>query len=205
MTSTLKPRRKPSQSRAWITSGAIQEALVRLLLEQPYETVSMREIASLAGVGLGTLYRYFPSKDSIAAVTVRGWMRKQAAAVAAAARADTPRTLQQTIDALVAAHVQPLAAQSAEWRALLTLERRISSPESYREIYREFVALFRDALAAASDWPAGLDAQHTADSAFAIVHALVIQALLVRDECPPADVLIGDVQRACSGVIAAAR
>ena len=86
MTATVKPRRKPSQSRAWMTSSAIQDAFVLLLVERGYEKVSMREIAGVAGVGLGTLYEYFPGKDSIAAVTVRSWMRRQAAAVAAAAR-----------------------------------------------------------------------------------------------------------------------
>ena len=157
MNSTVKPRRKPSQSRAWMTTGAIQDAFVLLLVERGYEKVSMREIAGVAGVGLGTLYLYFPGKDSIAAVTVRSRLRKQAAILAAAAKASVPRTLEQTIRALVAAHVRTLLGQAAEWRALLYLERRISSPASYREIYREFVSLFRDALAAASDWPAALD------------------------------------------------
>ena len=75
MNSTVKPRRKPSQSRAWMTTGAIQDAFVLLLVERGYEKVSMREIAGVAGVGLGTLYLYFPGKDSIAAVTVRSRLR----------------------------------------------------------------------------------------------------------------------------------
>jgi hypothetical protein len=63
-----------------------------------------------------------------------------------AAKASVPRTLEHTIRALVAAHLRTLLGQAAEWRALPYLERRISSPASYREIYREFVSLFRDAL-----------------------------------------------------------
>lgn len=201
MNSIVKPRRRPLQSRAWMTSGAIQDAFVLLLVERGYEKVSMREIASVAGVGLGTLYLYFPGKDSIAAVTVRSWMRKQAAVLAEAARAPVPRTVEQTIRALVAAHVRSLLGQVNEWRALLYLERRISSPASYRELYREFVGLFRDALAASSDWPAALEPQRTAFNAFSMVYAIVEQALLVQDACPDAEELVGDVECAVAGYI----
>ena len=198
MNSTVKPRRKPSQSRAWVTSGAIQDAFVLLLVERDYEKVSMREIANVAGVGLGTLYVYFPGKSSIAAVTVRSWLRKQAATLAAAAEATALCTLEQTVRALAAAHVRALLGQATEWRALLYLERRISSPASYREIFREFVRLFRDAFAAASDWPAGLDPQHTAFNVFTIVDAVVKQALLVQDTCPATEELVNDVE--CAAV-----
>jgi len=204
MTSIVKPRRKPSQSRAWITSGAIQDAFVLLLIERGYEAVSMREIASVAGVGLGTLYQYFPGKDSIAAVTVRSWMRRQAAAVAAAAQARPPRTLEQTAVALALAHVHAMLDHVDAWRALLHVERAISSPASYREIYREFVALFREAFVATSDWPATLDAQRTAFNAFSIANALTGQSLLVLDAKPDADQLVRDVRCAVAAYIAAA-
>jgi AcrR family transcriptional regulator len=202
MTATVKPRRKPLQSRAWMTSAAIQDAFVLLLVERGYEKVSMREIAGVAGVGLGTLYQYFPGKDSIAAVTVRSWMRRQAAAVAEAAKVATPRTLEQTAVALSAAHVRALLEHVDAWRALLHVERAISSPASYREIYREFVSLFRAAFVAATDWPAALDAQRTAFNAFTIANAIAGQALLVHDGVD-ADALLHDVQCAVAAYIAA--
>ena len=204
MTSTVKPRRKPSQSRAWMTSGAIQDAFVLLLIERGYEKISMREIASVAGVGLGTLYQYFPGKDSIAAVTVRSWMRRQVAIVAAAAKAPGPRTLEQTAVALAAAHVRGLLEHADAWRALLHVERAISSPTSYREIYREFVALFRDAFVAAPDWPAALDASRIAFNTFTAANAIAGQALLVHDAAVDPDQLLDDVARAVSGYLAAA-
>jgi AcrR family transcriptional regulator len=203
MTATVKPRRKPSQSRAWMTSGAIQDAFVLLLVERGHDRISMREIAGVAGVGLGTLYQYFPNKDSIAAVTVRSWMRRQVAAVAQAARSASPRTLEETACALAAAHSRALLEHADAWRALLHVERAISSPESYREIYREFVTLFRDAFAAASDWPAGLDAQRTAFNTFTIVNAIAGQSLLVLDADIDVDNTVRDVQSAAGSYIAA--
>ena len=201
MNPTVKPRRKPSQSRAWMTSGAIQDAFLLLLLERGYEKVSMREIAAVAGVGLGTLYLYFPGKDSIAAVTVRSWLRKQAAAVAMAGQALEPRTLEQIARALAAAHVRTLLRQAAEWRALLFLERRISSTESYREIYREFVLMFRDALAVASDRPRTLDLDRSAFMIFSVVEAVAMQALLVQEPCPGAEALVRDAEFAVTGYL----
>lgn len=205
MTSAVKPRRKPLQSRAWMTSGAIQDAFVLLLMERGYDKVSMREIAGVAGVGLGTLYQYFPGKESIAAVTVRSWMRRQVAIVAAAAEASAPRTLAETAAALASAHAGGLLDHADAWRALLHVERAISSPASYREIYREFVALFRDAFVAASDWPPAVDASRVAFNAFTAANAIVGQTLLVNDAEADPDQLLRDVQGAVSGCIAAAR
>jgi AcrR family transcriptional regulator len=199
MNASLKPRRKPSQSRAWMTSGAIQDAFVQLLVEHGYEKVSMRDIAGVAGVGLGTLYLYFPGKDSIAAVAIRGRMRRLAAAEKAAPAAAGARTLAEIVGALVQTHVCELLGQAAEWTALLFLERRVSSAEAYRELYKEFVHLFRDAFAQASDWPANCDAERHAYNAFSILYALAEHALLVQDICPEADELVRDAECAVNG------
>lgn len=199
MSAAVKPRRKPIQSRAWMTSNAIQDAFVLLLIERGYEKVTMRAIAAVAGVGLGTLYEYFPGKTSIAAVTVRRWMRKQAALLAEAVSAAQGSPLVFTLRSLVQAHVGGLLSQVTEWRALMYLERHISSPSSYREIYREFVSLFREAMTAASDWPPALDAQQHANHIFSIVDAITHQVLLVQTHCPDAAEVAADVENAVLG------
>lgn len=199
MNAVVKPRRKPTQSRAWMTSNAIQDAFVLLLIERGYEKVTMRAIAAVAGVGLGTLYEYFPGKASIAAVTVRSWTRKQAASMAAAAGAAKGLPVGSTLRCLVRAHVGGLLGQPAEWRALMVLERHISSPTSYRELYCEFVSMFRDAMRAASDWPPELDAQRHAFHMFSIIDAIAHQVLLVQTSCPDAAEVAIDVENAVLG------
>lgn len=196
---TVKPRRKPSQSRAWVTSVAIQDAFLMLVVERGYEKVSMRNIATLAGVGLGTLYLYFPGKDSIAAVTVRSRLRKLAADTQAASAAGGPRTVAETVHVLARVHVHTLLGEAAQWRALLVLERRITPPEVYRELYKAFVQVFRDACAVAIDWPGELDLERSALNAFAVIDALVKNALLVQDFCPDADALLQEVESAVNG------
>ncbi len=39
-----------------------------------YEAVQMRDVAASAGVALGTIYRYFPSKDALLAAAMVEWM-----------------------------------------------------------------------------------------------------------------------------------
>ena len=128
-------------------------------------------------------------------------MRKQAAILAEASKVSTPRTAELAARAMVQAHVRGLLGQENEWRALLHLERRISSPASYREIYREFVGLFRDAFIASSDWPAGVDPLRTAFNAFSMVDGIVGHALLVQEACPDAGELASDVECAVAGYI----
>src|SRR5258708_8914904 len=43
----------------------IIDAAMELAAEGGYEAVQMREVAARAGVALGTLYRYFPSKEQL--------------------------------------------------------------------------------------------------------------------------------------------
>lgn len=55
-----------------------------------YEAVQMRDIATTAGVALGTIYRYFPSKDALLAAAMVEWMEDLERRISARApRGDT--------------------------------------------------------------------------------------------------------------------
>jgi AcrR family transcriptional regulator len=49
-------------------------AALQLATEGGYEAVQMRDVATSAGVALGTVYRYFPSKDALLAGAMVEWM-----------------------------------------------------------------------------------------------------------------------------------
>lgn len=66
----ITPRKRPSQARAMPTFDALVEACSRLLPELGYEKLTTQAIAERAGVGIGSLYEYFPGKDAIIAVAV---------------------------------------------------------------------------------------------------------------------------------------
>jgi AcrR family transcriptional regulator len=49
---------------------AILEATARVLLKEGYDGASTNRIAKAAGVSVGSLYQYFPSKESLAAALI---------------------------------------------------------------------------------------------------------------------------------------
>jgi len=53
--------------------GRVIEAALSLGAEGGYDAVQMRDVATNAGVALGTIYRYFSSKDHLLAETLVEW------------------------------------------------------------------------------------------------------------------------------------
>jgi AcrR family transcriptional regulator len=197
----IKPRRKPSQSRARMTTGAIQDGFVIALVEKGYERVSMRDIASIAGVGLGTLYLYFPNKDSIAAVTVNAWMRRHAQGMHTAMNEHAGSSVLDRADAMVRACAEEMFSQPEQWRALLCLERRLTPPAVYQEVYLHHIHIVAASLATAPDWPANADAHRVASSAFCISEAALRNALLVDDEPPAMEPFTAAIQHSVKGAV----
>lgn len=66
------PRKSASQERSRLTVHAILEATARILIKEGYDRASTNRIAAAAGVSIGSLYQYFPSKEAlVAAVSER--------------------------------------------------------------------------------------------------------------------------------------
>ena len=61
----LKARRAPGQARSQETVGVILEASARILESGGIRGFNTNAIAAKAGVSIGSLYQYFPNKDSI--------------------------------------------------------------------------------------------------------------------------------------------
>ncbi len=75
---SIKVRRKPKQSRARFTQDALIDSFVQLLLEKEANTITIREITDLAGVGLGTFYEYFSQKEDLLALTIHHYVQRNA-------------------------------------------------------------------------------------------------------------------------------
>ena len=58
-------RRSPQQSRSRNKVELIFEATIMLLEMQEITTINTNTIAKLAGISIGTLYQYFPDKNSV--------------------------------------------------------------------------------------------------------------------------------------------
>lgn len=78
----ISMKKQPRQRRAQVTVDAMVTAADELLCALPYESVTTNRIAERAGVGIGSLYQYFPNKESIVARVVTQWVETMAAEVA---------------------------------------------------------------------------------------------------------------------------
>ena len=70
---------------------AVITAAMDLALQGGYDAVQMREVANLAGVALGTVYRYFSSKDQLLVGVLNEWVLElQRRVETRPVRGDTP-------------------------------------------------------------------------------------------------------------------
>ena len=58
------------QKRSRATVEALVEATARVLRKEGYDRASTNKIAATAGVSIGSLYQYFPSKEALVAAVI---------------------------------------------------------------------------------------------------------------------------------------
>jgi AcrR family transcriptional regulator len=62
-----RPRKIPRQARSLATVEVILDAAALLLVDEGYEQATTNRIAERAGVSIGSLYQYFPNRESVVA------------------------------------------------------------------------------------------------------------------------------------------
>jgi AcrR family transcriptional regulator len=105
---SMNPRKSASQARSQATVEALLDATARILLHEGYDRASTNRIAVIAGVSIGSLYQYYPNKESLVAALVARHNRQILAllrdAMAAVASLDLESAMRELIGAMVDAH-----------------------------------------------------------------------------------------------------
>jgi AcrR family transcriptional regulator len=63
-------RKEPRQARSQATVDAILTATARVLVRDGYDRASTNRVAETAGVSVGSLYQYFPTKEALVAALI---------------------------------------------------------------------------------------------------------------------------------------
>lgn len=122
MKKSLKSRRKePKQDRSRAIVEAIFEATVRILPKLGSQSVTTKKIAEFAGVSIGSLYQYFPNKESVLVGIMDMVAKANMAEVHERINGIAGKSLDDATDAMVD----------------LGLEIFLKEKEKVREVYRQ--------------------------------------------------------------------
>jgi AcrR family transcriptional regulator len=108
----FEPRKTPIQARATVTVEAISEATIQILLSQGAERLTTTRVADRAGVSVGTLYQYFPNKQSLLFAVLEDHLEKVTEAVEHACERARHKPLTEMIKEVVEAFVDAKIARA---------------------------------------------------------------------------------------------
>lgn len=97
-------RRVPRQARSRATMGFILETAARILREDGRAALTTNLVAERAGIGIGTLYGYFPDKEAILIALARRMIDEDTAALRAALDSDEAEPLRLLVRTLLNRH-----------------------------------------------------------------------------------------------------
>jgi AcrR family transcriptional regulator len=99
------PRKTPIQARSTLTVGAISEATIQVLLSHGAERLTTTRVAQRAGVSVGTLYQYYPNKQSLLFAVLENHLNSVMARVEAVCESACHKPLAEMIREMVEAFV----------------------------------------------------------------------------------------------------
>ena len=116
------------------------------MVERGYEKMTIREVAAVAGIGVGTFYDYVPNLRALAASTIHKRCMDTASILQSTVAAQKGQDIQTIVKALLQALVTEGFGRPKEWTALLLLERQVSSAAALRKIHETYVQVWADAI-----------------------------------------------------------
>ena len=173
-----KPRKRASQERSRATVDALIEATARILVRDGFDHASTNKIARLAGVGIGSLYQYFPNKEALVGAVVDRHKDETMQVVRAALAKVALRPVDEAIAALVRVGIDAHRVNPKLHRVLSEQIPRVGRLENIQAVGRESYALVRAYLDAHREElivpDTGLAAFICVTTVEALTHAAVI-------------------------------
>lgn len=140
------PRKQPRQARAQATCEAVLEAAAQLL-EAEGATTTTNRIAARAGVSIGSLYQYFPTKEAIWSELVRRMHAQMLADLEDAAARTRGLSLEDAVRALLETSIRHHFDRPGRMRALEHVEHSLPPTEAISAIKAGTLPLVAGVLA----------------------------------------------------------
>ena len=143
-----KPRKKASQNRSRALVDTLIEATARVLVKEGFDQASTNRIAEKAGVSVGSLYQYFPSKEALVAAVMERHRQDLLHIARDTLREALTLPLEPAVRKLVGVAIKAHSVDPKLHRVLAEQIPRTGGLESTEAFSRENYALFRTYLEA---------------------------------------------------------
>lgn len=130
----FEPRKTPVQARSTVTVEAISEATIQVLLSHGAERLTTTRVAERAGVSVGTLYQYYPNKQSLLFAVLEHHMNNVAARVEAACKGACHKPLCEMIREMVEAFVDAKMERADISVALYRVSADVGGPALIKRV-----------------------------------------------------------------------
>lgn len=147
----LRPRKLPRQARAQATVDAIVHACAQLLASGSYDALTTNSISERAGVSIGTLYEYFPNRESIVAALTTASCRRLVKAMITAAQESAGMGDYPAIEHLVRSGIATMAAPENVFRSLMNEAPFVLRLPAFREARATLDAICEEIRRAAGE------------------------------------------------------
>lgn len=141
-----KPRKHASQERSRATVDALVQATARILVKEGFDHASTNRIAEVAGVSVGSLYQYFPGKESLVAAVIERHRQEIMHTLRAELAEVMTQPVKQAVRSLVAVAVKAHRVDPKLHRVLAEQIPRVGKLEKLETFDRENYTLFRTYL-----------------------------------------------------------
>jgi AcrR family transcriptional regulator len=176
------PRKLASQERSRRTVDALLEATARVLMKEGYDRASTNKIAAVAGVSIGSLYQYFPSKEALVAAVIDRHTQQVSQVIRNALVNVAARPIEVAARAFVSVAIDAHRVNPKLHGVLAEQIPRIGRLENVEAINREAYALVRGYLEAHRDEIDVADPDVAAFVCVTAVEALTHAAVLRRPD-----------------------
>ncbi|MGZ3420381.1 MAG: TetR/AcrR family transcriptional regulator [Polyangiales bacterium] len=176
------PRKQAVQPRAKATVDAILEATARVLVREGYDRASTNKVAEAAGVSIGSLYQYFPSKEALVAALIERHTDEMMTLVRSKTAEVWAEPVPVVVETLVRAMIEAHAVDPKLHKVFVEQVPRVGRLERLHDLETEVLGLARGFLEAHKHELRPIDLDVAAFVSVATIEALTHAAVLVRED-----------------------
>lgn len=177
-----KPRKYASQERSRATVDALIEATARILVREGFDKASTNRIAEKAGVSIGSLYQYYPSKEALVAAVIDRHNQDLMTVVRGAFAEIARLPVEKAVRRLVAVAIEAHRIDPRLHRVLAEQIPRTGRMENVESFNREAHALFKTYLRDHIDELRAVDLELATFMCVTSIEALAHTAVLHHSE-----------------------